>query len=133
TSIKTTKEYGAIAAVTTQTLAVGYWRGIDLIDLSGRILRQLSSTLSPWSMLTTPDGFLMMSSYRDDSIAKMKLEDQTIVFDHKVKQIECPKGVSSSIDGSLIVSDLDKRTLHLISRDGVWIKKLWTHPGGSSD
>ncbi|KAK3697907.1 hypothetical protein RRG08_005856 [Elysia crispata] len=105
TSIETSRQYDAIAAVTTQTLAVGYasHAGIDLIDLSGRILRQISSTLYPWSMLTTPDGFLMMSSYRDNSIAKMKLEDQTIVFDHKVKQIKCPRGVSSSIDGSLIV------------------------------
>ncbi|KAK3744151.1 hypothetical protein RRG08_064178 [Elysia crispata] len=43
TSMKTSKHYTAIAAVTTQTLAVGYLSGagIDLIDLSGRILRQL--------------------------------------------------------------------------------------------
>ena len=47
TSVKTTKQYGAIAAVTTQTLAVGsmFCAGIDLIDLSGRILRQLSMAL----------------------------------------------------------------------------------------
>ncbi|KAK3725300.1 hypothetical protein RRG08_036694, partial [Elysia crispata] len=52
TSIKTSKEYTAIAAVTTQTLAVGSFlpAGMDLIDLSGRILRLLNSTLSPWSM-----------------------------------------------------------------------------------
>ena len=47
TSMKTSKKYWAIAAVTTQTLAIGYWpdAGIDLIDLSGRILRQLSEAL----------------------------------------------------------------------------------------
>ena len=47
TSVKTTKHYGAIAAVTTQILAVGsmFRAGIDLIDLSGRILRQLSNAL----------------------------------------------------------------------------------------
>ncbi|KAK3706884.1 hypothetical protein RRG08_051287 [Elysia crispata] len=86
-SIKTSKKYSAIAAVTTQTLAVGYRAGcgIDLIDLSGRILHQLSSTFSPWSMLTTPGRFLMMSTYTYDSIAKMKLEDETIVFHHEVE------------------------------------------------
>ncbi|KAK3727021.1 hypothetical protein RRG08_039915 [Elysia crispata] len=61
----------------------------------------------------------------------MRFVDQTIVFDHKVEQIENhPIAVASSSDGSLIVSDSDNRTLHVISRDGVWIKKLWTHPGG---
>ena len=53
TSIKTTKQYLAIAAVTTQTLAVGYRAGpgIDLIDLSGRILRQLSKALHLHNLL----------------------------------------------------------------------------------
>ena len=40
--IKTSKNYWAISAVTTQTLAVSSWPGIDLIDLSGNILYQMS-------------------------------------------------------------------------------------------
>ncbi|KAK3730143.1 hypothetical protein RRG08_039919 [Elysia crispata] len=131
-SIDTAKPYQAIAAVTTQTLAVGYWfcAGIDLIDLSGRILRQLSSTLFPCSMLTTPDGFLMVPSHMGDSIAKMNLDDKTIVFHHKVEQIKNPRGIAYAMDGSLIVVDETMRTLHLIRPNGVWLKKLWTDPGG---
>ncbi|KAK3738663.1 hypothetical protein RRG08_047312 [Elysia crispata] len=34
------------------------------------------------------------------------------------------------MEGYFIVSDYEKRTLHLIDQNGVWIKKLWTHPGG---
>ena len=34
------------------------------------------------------------------------------------------------MDGSLIVVDETRRTLHLIGPDGGWLKKLWTHPGG---
>ena len=34
------------------------------------------------------------------------------------------------MDGSSIIVDSSKRTLHLISPDGVWVKNLWTHPGG---
>ncbi|GFR92080.1 hypothetical protein ElyMa_002609100, partial [Elysia marginata] len=47
TSITTSKPCWATAAVDQGTLAVGYWRvdGIDLIDLSGHILRQLSKVL----------------------------------------------------------------------------------------
>ncbi|KAK3783397.1 hypothetical protein RRG08_005392, partial [Elysia crispata] len=131
TSMKTSKKYLAIAAVTTQTLAVGYLSGagIDLIDLSGRILRQLSSTLNPFSMVTTADGYLIMSIVRDNSIAKLKLEDNSTFFHHKVKQIEIPRGVEFIMDGSSIIADRDKRTLNIISPDGVWVKNLWTHPG----
>ncbi|KAK3724964.1 hypothetical protein RRG08_005395 [Elysia crispata] len=131
TSIKTSKQYKAIAAVTTQTLAVSYrsGAGIDLIDLSGGILYQLSSKLYPLSMVSRADGFLFMSILSDDSIAKVKLEGGSTIFRHKVEQIEYPTGVAYNMDKSFIVADRDKRTLHLISPDGVWIKKLWTHPG----
>ncbi|KAK3758659.1 hypothetical protein RRG08_000216 [Elysia crispata] len=131
TSMKTSKKYLEIAAVTTQTLAVGFWphSGIDLIDLSGRILRQLSSTLSPLYMVTTADGYLMMSIFRDNSIAKLKLEDTSTFFHHTVQQIEKPRGVEFIMDGSFIIADGDKRTLNLISPDGAWVKNLWTHPG----
>ncbi|GFR64619.1 hypothetical protein ElyMa_005511700 [Elysia marginata] len=48
TSIPTTKPYDAIAAVDSTTLAVGYARyGIDLINMSGQVLRQLSKTSIP--------------------------------------------------------------------------------------
>ena len=47
TSIQTAKPCVAIAAVDAKTLAVGYVDvfGIDLIDLSGRVLRQISKAL----------------------------------------------------------------------------------------
>ncbi|KAK3772929.1 hypothetical protein RRG08_039921 [Elysia crispata] len=122
TSIKTTKQYTAIAAVTTQTLAVGsmFCVGIDFIDLSGRILRQLNSTLSPWSMVTTPDEFLMMSALTDNSVVKLNLEDKMIVFRRKVNQIQDPRGVAYTMDGCLIVADISMSTLHLIGPDGIW-------------
>ncbi|KAK3781919.1 hypothetical protein RRG08_064174 [Elysia crispata] len=133
--MKTSKQYLAIAAVTTQTLAVGLWSGagIDLIDLSGRILRQLSSTLSPFYMVTTADGYLIMSIKTDNSIAKLKLEDKSTFFHHKAQQIENPKGVEFLMDGSSIVVDRGKHSLHLISPDGAWVKNLWTHPGGNEN
>ena len=44
--ILTSKDYGAIAAVDRNTLAVGYdgSPGIDLIDLSGQVLRNISES-----------------------------------------------------------------------------------------
>ena len=47
-----------------------------------------------------------------------------------VQQIENPRGVEFIMDGSFIIADRDKRTLNLISPDGVCVRNLWTHPGG---
>ncbi|KAK3764816.1 hypothetical protein RRG08_015655, partial [Elysia crispata] len=87
-SIKTERQYWAIAAVTTKTLAVSdlYGAGVDLIDLSGMLLYKLSTTFNPWHLVTSPDECLVMSHYPDDSLAKMKLEDNTTIFHHKVPQ-----------------------------------------------
>ena len=38
-------------------------------------------------------------------------------------------GYFSVSEAYFIVADR-KRTVHLIDQNGVWIKKLWTHPGG---
>ena len=71
TSIKTTKQYTAIAAVTTQTLAVGsmFCVGIDFIDLSGRILRQLSKALHLHNLLLI--SYYLSSSYFQSSISSI--------------------------------------------------------------
>ncbi|KAK3801593.1 hypothetical protein RRG08_011918, partial [Elysia crispata] len=51
TSIQTSCQCWAITAVDTATLAVGYYAmlhrvpGIDLIDMTGRVLRRLSKSL----------------------------------------------------------------------------------------
>ncbi|GFR85172.1 hypothetical protein ElyMa_002435700, partial [Elysia marginata] len=85
TSITTSKPCWAIAAVDQGTLAVGYhWgdHGIDLIDSSGHILRQLSSDLRPYFMEVSPDQHLVMTLSDDDSIAKLKLADSTVVYRH---------------------------------------------------
>ncbi|KAK3704667.1 hypothetical protein RRG08_000992, partial [Elysia crispata] len=113
--IKTSKEYDAIAAVTTRTLAAGYLSGagIDLIDLSGNILYQMSSVLEPWSMVTTEDQCLLMALC-NNSIAKLKMKDHSTIFSRKVEQVEHPSGVAYSMEGYFIVSDRNKRTIHLI-------------------
>ncbi|RUS70474.1 hypothetical protein EGW08_021765, partial [Elysia chlorotica] len=79
--IKTDKACWAIAAASPQTLAVGYWcPGIDLMDLSGRILRRLSSTLHPRSMVMSTDGYLLITTV-NNQIAKLKILCDSTIFD----------------------------------------------------
>ncbi|GFO23924.1 hypothetical protein PoB_005042900 [Plakobranchus ocellatus] len=54
-SLQTSRGYNAVAAVTKQTLAVGYFYlvdpGIDLIDIDGQVLRQICKFLFPILLL----------------------------------------------------------------------------------
>ncbi|KAK3800901.1 hypothetical protein RRG08_051136 [Elysia crispata] len=85
TSIQTSCQCWAITAVDTATLAVGYYAmfhrvpGIDLIDMTGRVLRRLSESLHPCYMTVTQDGCLFMSS-SDNSVAKVRIQDSQIIF-----------------------------------------------------
>ncbi|KAK3793232.1 hypothetical protein RRG08_049944 [Elysia crispata] len=71
TSIQTSGLCYAITAVDTATLAVGYHDhpGIDMIDMTGRVLRRLGQSLHPRYMTVTQDGCLFMST-RDNKVAK---------------------------------------------------------------
>ncbi|GFN83333.1 hypothetical protein PoB_000983900 [Plakobranchus ocellatus] len=46
-------------------------------------------------------------------------------------QIEYPRGVAITTDGSIPVTDINNKTLHLVSSQGVWVKQLW--PTSSSN
>ncbi|GFN73580.1 hypothetical protein PoB_000008600 [Plakobranchus ocellatus] len=128
-TLQTSRGYDAVAAVNNQTLAVGCWRafGIDLIDLGGQVLRQICSSVHPNYMVTTEDGHLMCSTY-DDTIAQVQMDTGTIVFDKSVPQIQDPRGVAITSDGSILVTDGRNKTLHLVSSQGAWIRQLWSEP-----
>ncbi|GFN93108.1 hypothetical protein PoB_001961400 [Plakobranchus ocellatus] len=88
-SLNTSREYSAVAALTYRTLAVGYaWRspGIDIIDLDGRVLRQICSSLVPFFMDITEDGVLMCST-RDNTIARVQMDTGTVAFKKSDEEI----------------------------------------------
>ncbi|KAK3782450.1 hypothetical protein RRG08_025473 [Elysia crispata] len=128
TSIKTAKPCCAIAAVDAQTLAVGYFGidGIDLIDLSGRILQQISSYFQPTYMVATSDKCLVMALVSNE-IAKKNLENETLYF-QKVDHLQNIYGITDHHNESCLMVDLYSCKVHLISSDGAWIKELWDHP-----
>ncbi|GFN80678.1 hypothetical protein PoB_000718400 [Plakobranchus ocellatus] len=80
-TLQTSREYVAVAAVNNLTLAVGYWPdfGIDLIDLGGQVLRQICSSVRPFYMDITEDGYLMCSTW--NRIARVQVDTGTVVFD----------------------------------------------------
>ncbi|GFO31615.1 hypothetical protein PoB_005812000 [Plakobranchus ocellatus] len=79
--IETSKQYEAVAAVNNQTLAIGYWtgQGIDLIDLQGRVLRQICSSVHPWHMEITEGGDLVCSTLYN-AIARVQVDTGAIAF-----------------------------------------------------
>ncbi|GFO31289.1 hypothetical protein PoB_005779400 [Plakobranchus ocellatus] len=135
-TLQTSRRYWAVAAVNNLTLAVGYYSGsgIDLIDLGGQVLRQICSSVQPYYMDITEDGYLMCSTV-DNKIARVQVDTGTVVFDKSVPQIKDPRGAAITPDGSILVTDTYNKTLHLVSSQGAWIKQLWSVPsvGGRRD
>ncbi|KAK3775809.1 hypothetical protein RRG08_002355 [Elysia crispata] len=118
----------AITAVDSATLAVGYdgGSGIDLIDMTGRVMRRLSKMLNPDYMTVTQDGCLFMCTM--NNLTKVKIRDGKIMFHNAVPEIERPAGVATLQDGWFVVSDWRTDSLHLVTSDGRWDRELWRHP-----
>ncbi|GFO20517.1 hypothetical protein PoB_004702200 [Plakobranchus ocellatus] len=87
-TLQTSRDYWAVAAVNNLTLAVGYLgdSGIDLIDLGGQVLRQICSSVHPYSIDITEDGDLMCSTW-GDKIARVQVDTGTVAFDNSA----CPQ------------------------------------------
>ncbi|KAK3759415.1 hypothetical protein RRG08_047303 [Elysia crispata] len=113
TSIQTAKPCVAIAAVDAKTLAVGYFAefGIDLIDLSGTVLRQISSNFHPKYMATTSDKCLVMA-LASKEIGKQNLADGDTLYIIKAEHLKNPRGITDFQDGSCLVVDQISRKVH---------------------
>ncbi|GFO49523.1 hypothetical protein PoB_007602800 [Plakobranchus ocellatus] len=82
-TLQTSIQYDAVAAVYSQTLAVGHGHldiGIDLMDLGGQVLRRICSNVWPYYMDITQDGDLVCSTDYN-TIARVQVDTGTITFD----------------------------------------------------
>lgn len=132
TTVPTSKVYWAVAAISSDTLAVGHWkaRGIDLINLSGQALCQLSSDVSPDFMEVSPDGYLLVSTVNHEFVI-LRTTFGTIIFKDNVQNLPCPYAITCpNQDATSIVADRETRTLHLVNSRGIWEGQLWQHPAG---
>ncbi|GFO28678.1 protein kinase pk4 [Plakobranchus ocellatus] len=132
-TIQTSRQYDAVAAVNMQTLAVAgpphyvnfriVAAGIDLIDIDGRVLRQICSSVCPLKMDATEDGQLICSTM-DNKIARVQVDSSAVLFNNSVPHIGNPWGVAIASDGSILATDTSQNTLHLVSSQGAWTKRL---------
>ncbi|GFN97945.1 hypothetical protein PoB_002445100 [Plakobranchus ocellatus] len=128
-TIETPRRYDAVATVSKSTRAVGDWDAsiIDLIDFHGRVLRQICSSVQSRYMDVTEDGGLICSTW-GNKIARVQVDSGTVLFINSVPQTKDPRGVVNLSDGSILVADGSNKTLHLVSSQGIWIKKVWSAP-----
>ncbi|GFN89004.1 hypothetical protein PoB_001551000 [Plakobranchus ocellatus] len=82
-ALQVSSEYYAVTAVSRQSLAVGYRfdRGIDLINLEGRVLRQICPNISPDYMVTSDNGDLVCCCV-DGKIARVQVDSGKIIFNN---------------------------------------------------
>ncbi|GFO09605.1 hypothetical protein PoB_003611000 [Plakobranchus ocellatus] len=141
--------YEAIATVDQHTLAVGYGSlsqtGIDLINLNGQVLYQISPFIEPFYMDCADGLDLMCSTPDDEKVLIVNVLTGRILTDNRcdistasimraLPQLMKPSGVTNSSCGSLLIADGMNRTLHLAFARADWAKTIWTHPqGGDQD
>ena len=82
--------------------------GIDLLNLSGKVLCQISSDIDPLYMVASQNHLVVTTD--DWSIAKTSLQNRSMVFNQRIKELD-----NTSILG---VSSVH-RTVHL----SLWILK----------
>ncbi|GFO09571.1 high-affnity carbon uptake protein hat/hatr [Plakobranchus ocellatus] len=130
-TLQTSRNYCAVAAVDKQSLAVGYstGQGIDLINLEGQVLRQISSSVRPLYMYMSKDGGLLCSN-KSKTLARIQVDTGTVVFNESVPQAKELSGVAIASDGSILVTGASNRTLHLVSSQGTKAEQLWSVPRG---
>ncbi|GFR65634.1 histone-lysine N-methyltransferase SETMAR [Elysia marginata] len=81
-------------------------------------------------MEVSPGQHLVMTSFDDYSIAKLKLADGSVVYRHELSKVQWPCGISCHHqDGSTLTVDMESHTLHVISPQGGWVKQVWSQPG----
>ncbi|GFO00460.1 hypothetical protein PoB_002696500 [Plakobranchus ocellatus] len=85
------------------------------------------SSVQPRYMDITGDRDLVCST-SDNTIARVQVDTDTVVFHNSVLQIKKPWGVDVASDGSILVTDRSNNTLHLVSSQGAWTKQLWSVP-----
>lgn len=128
------KDVFSIAAIDKDTLAVVYVsssHGICLLNLTNGVQRLLkgSESLGTRTMTATDNGHLVVIT-EDETVAKINILENSIVFNRKVSNIEDPFTISSLEDRHCILSNRNTDSLHLITAEGGWVKKLWALPDG---
>ncbi|GFO34098.1 hypothetical protein PoB_006060300 [Plakobranchus ocellatus] len=80
-TIETSRRYFAVAALDATTLAVGYHRrpGIDLINLSGEVLREIRSRERVFYMEATEDGDLLCCA-AGNKILRVRVDPVDVVL-----------------------------------------------------
>ncbi|GFO10276.1 hypothetical protein PoB_003678100 [Plakobranchus ocellatus] len=134
-TLQTSQQYCIVASIDRQTLAVeNTWGGgtINLLDMSGQILRQLSFSEQTRYMVATADKGLLCATV-GNKITKIDTATGAVTFDVTVPQIHLLRAFAINLDGSLLVLDSKQSTLHLVSAQGIWIKKLWELPQDFGD
>ncbi|GFO00704.1 hypothetical protein PoB_002720900 [Plakobranchus ocellatus] len=94
------------------------------------IISLAGSSVEPRYMDITEDGGLVCST-ENNKIARVQVDTGTVAFNKSVPQIKNPLGAAITTDGSILVTDMSNKTLHLVSSQGVWIRQLW--PTSSSE
>ncbi|XP_046357710.2 uncharacterized protein LOC124136015 [Haliotis rufescens] len=139
-TIKTSKDYYALAFLSPSQLAAGTYRqshSVDILDMTGRILRSINTGVigSPDYIHVTRNNNLIVSEREVKSLVCVTSEGDA-VFTHTPtgdRALTHPRGITTTSTGDILLVDYDSDKVIQLTESGQFVRDVLTQQDGLID
>ncbi|XP_046347063.1 E3 ubiquitin-protein ligase TRIM56-like [Haliotis rufescens] len=136
-TIKTSKQYWALASLSPSQLAAGTWRpshSVDILDMTGRILRSINTGVigSPGHIHVTRNNNLIVSERRGKSLVCVTSEGAA-VFTYTPtgdRALTYPWGIATTSTGDILLVDRGSHKVIQLTESGQFVRDVLTQQDG---
>ncbi|XP_071082658.1 tripartite motif-containing protein 3-like [Haliotis cracherodii] len=136
-TIKTSKQYYALASLSPSQLAAGTGgqsHSVDILDMTGRILRSINTGLveEPDNIHVTRKNNLIVSEGGVKSLMCVTSEGDA-VFTYTptgVRALTCPLGITTTSTGDILLVDYDSHKVIQLTQSGQFVRDVLTQQDG---
>ncbi|XP_046545965.1 E3 ubiquitin-protein ligase TRIM71-like [Haliotis rubra] len=134
-TITTSKYYWGITSLTPSTLAAGSGRCVDILDMTGNVLRSMNAVdsgkviiHSPNFLCTTRTGNILVSDSGSKRVLCLTAEGD-VVFTFPTTghtTLRSPCGITSTSTGDILVTDYYQDTVVHLTESGQFVRNILT-------
>ncbi|XP_046327219.2 tripartite motif-containing protein 2-like [Haliotis rufescens] len=136
-TIKTSKQYYALASLSPSQLAAGTWgqsHSVDILDMTGRILRSINTGVigNPDFIHVTRNNNLIVSEEAVKSLVCVTSEGDA-VFTYKprgVRALTNPRGITTTSTGDILLADSRFHKVIQLTESGQFVRVVLTQQDG---
>ncbi|XP_046579691.1 E3 ubiquitin-protein ligase TRIM56-like [Haliotis rubra] len=136
-TMTTSKGYYSIAVLNPASLAAGGDGCVDMLDMSGRVLRRVATTnkgrfVYPFFMSISNRGNMLVSDWGERSVTCMT-PDGDVVWRYVPTDnmaLKRPRGITTTSTGDVLLADLDSSRVIQLTESGKFVRNLLTLQDG---